>query len=387
MLVWAWILALVVILYFGLLFLSTDTEKVSTNEHHVQEGAWFSAKTSKQATNDVATVEEVNIDQPTNTLSENESDNEPAILISKIQELFNKKDFLNKQQAQINRKERELYRIESVLNRKESELDGIEFDLNYRLSNLTGELEKLDDLQIQLQRKWKKLNRLNDSSEEQKNKIHQEWDDLNSEWTRLNNKKEEITQRKIELQMQRNTLETGRKYLQAEWNLIQEEWKIFYEKDNYLNQELNVLYQEYKNLDQKINSLDDMEQDFDEIYWEEEEYEQNDKKEYGFDLISFIEQLRRKEKQELHFADGLFRENGKIINPASGLPMVGPLLDAGGNLYGDSDYTDTKNSFYAINRGNMDQFVENEDYIYENSNANYPIKEREECSEDDNEYS
>ena len=35
----------------------------------------------------------------------------------------------------------------------------------------------------------------------------------------------------------------------------------------------------------------------------------------------------------------------------------------------------------------MDQFVENEDYIYENSNANYPIKEREECSEDDNEYS
>ncbi len=189
MLVWAWILALVVILYFGLLFLSTDTEKVSTNEHHVQEGAWFSAKTSKQATNDVATVEEVNIDQPTNTLSENESDNEPAILISKIQELFNKKDFLNKQQAQINRKERELYRIESVLNRKESELDGIEFDLSYRLSNLTGELERLDDLQIQLQRKWKKLNRLNDSSEEQKNKIHQEWDDLNSEWTRLNNKK------------------------------------------------------------------------------------------------------------------------------------------------------------------------------------------------------
>ena len=67
--------------------------------------------------------------------------------------------------------------------------------------------------------------------------------------------------------------------------------------------------------------------------------------------------------------------------------MVGPLLDAGGNLYGDSDYADTKNSFYAINRGNIDQFVENEDYIYENSNANYPIKEREECSEDDNEYS
>ncbi len=216
MLIWAWILALVVILYFGLLFLSTDTEKISTSEHHVQEGARFSAKTSKQATNDVATVEEVNIDQPTNTLSENESDNEPAILISKIQALFNKKDFLNKQQAQINRKERELYRIESVLNKKESELDGIEFDLNYRLSNLTSELERLDDLQIQLQRKWKKLNRLNDSSEEQKNKIHQEWDDLNSEWARLNDKKEEITQRKIELQMQRNTLETGRKYLQAE---------------------------------------------------------------------------------------------------------------------------------------------------------------------------
>lgn len=146
MLIWAWILALVVILYFGLLFLSTDTRKISTNEHHVQEDPRFSATTSKQATNDVAIVEEVNINQPTNTLSENESDNEPAILISKIQALFNKKDFFNKQQAQINRKERELYRIESVLNKKESELDGIEFDLNYRLSNLTGELERLDDL-------------------------------------------------------------------------------------------------------------------------------------------------------------------------------------------------------------------------------------------------
>lgn len=192
-------------------------------------------------------------------------------------------------------------------------------ELTSRIQFVNAELEKLQSGQFDNESK-----EFIEDIEELTKKLNQ----LTDEYVRNNNDYSNMVNQKSRQFRQPNSQLVS---LNRKQRLLNKQWDEIDKKQNIINKINN-------NVERKLNRIERQQDKFDGAG--------------NTDVSNTQEQFLTNE-----FYANLEKEK-RVINPATGLPMVGLSLDSEGHLYGDSDYADTPDSFYVYNENDMDMLVE-----------------------------